>query len=142
MRYERISPPELARQNPCYLQHCRSAVDKACAVRPRSEMISRRGATMMQQWCSLARVAALSTAALLFAAGPSLAQRGGGHGGGGHGGGGHGGGGHGGMGHASGGHGGMGHAGMGHASGGHGGTVHHGGSGFHNGSVHHGGFHD
>jgi uncharacterized protein (TIGR03000 family) len=86
---------------------------------------------MMRQWCSIARVGALTTAALLFAAGPSLAQ----HGGGGHGGGGHGGGGHGGGGHASGGHGSGGHGGS-FSHGGAGG-FHHGGSGFHNGGYYH-----
>jgi uncharacterized protein (TIGR03000 family) len=87
---------------------------------------------MMRQWCSIARVAALSTAALLFAAGPSLAQRGGGgHGGGGHGGGG----GHAGGGamHSMGGH----PAGGGHVNGGHVNGVHnypHNGSNFHHGN--------
>jgi len=72
---------------------------------------------MMRQWCSIARVAALATAALLFAAGPSLAQHGG-HGGG--------------------------HAGGGHAGGGHAGGFSHGGVGgsFSHGGYSHGGVHD
>lgn len=79
---------------------------------------------MVRQRCLIARVAALVTAALVWAAGPALAA---GHGGGG---GGHGGGG--------GGHGGGGHGGGGHGGGMHGGGVHGGG---HGGGYYHGGGH-
>src|SRR5437773_3209284 len=104
---------------------CRSA---------RADKVEKEVSVMLQHLCSNARVAALTTAALLFAAGPSLAKHGGGHGGGGHGGG-----------HASGGHAGGGHAGGGHAGGVHSGGVHSGGvhnGGVHNGGFHNGGFHD
>jgi uncharacterized protein (TIGR03000 family) len=69
---------------------------------------------MARQWLLKAGVPAMTLAALLWAGGAALAQRGGGHGGGGHGGGGHGGGG---GGHAASFHGGGGHAGSYHGGG-------------------------
>src|SRR4051812_42752514 len=72
------------------------------------------GAMMVRNWFSPTSVLTLAAGALLFAAGPGLAQ----HGGGGHGGGGHGGGGHGGGGHGGGGHGGGGYHRGGHSYGG------------------------